>query len=58
MLPRRIFLSPVNSSTQEAHGQFSLRCHDGYELKCPSFHVTSVCVGLTRFIKLGLAYAK
>ena len=58
MLPCKIFLRPVNSSMQDAQGQFSRRYHEGYELKCPSFQVTSVWVGLTLLTRVGVMYCK
>jgi hypothetical protein len=36
--------------------QFSRRYQDGYELKCPSFQVMSVWIGLTRLTKVGVKY--
>ncbi len=54
MLPGIIKRFPVNSSTQEAQGQFSRRYQDGYGLICPSFQVTSVSLGFILFISVGV----
>ena len=58
MFPWPILRFPVNSSTHSAHMQFSLKYQDGYELKCPSFHVISVRFGLTRLTSFGMMYCK